>query len=242
MVGVEALVRWDHPRLGPLEPASFIPVAERSDAIVAIDSWVLRQACDQVRIWFESGLGPFRLAVNLASRDLLDPGLSARVDRTLAATGIDPTLLDLEITERVVLDRWGPAKENIEQLRQLGVRFTIDDFGAGNSSLDRIGSFPVSTLKINESFVQVLGPDGEDDSLVSAIIAMARRLGLECVAEGVETSVQRRVLLQRGCTTAQGYYFSPPLPADDIGRLMGTIAAEGPVVLGEVGEVRPDRS
>jgi diguanylate cyclase (GGDEF)-like protein len=242
VVGVEALVRWDHPRLGPLEPASFIPVAERSDAIVAIDSWVLRQACDQVRIWFESGLGPFRLAVNLASRDLLDPGLSARVDRTLAATGIDPTLLDLEITERVVLDRWGPAKENIEQLRQLGVRFTIDDFGAGNSSLDRIGSFPVSTLKINESFVQVLGPDGEDDSLVSAIIAMARRLGLECVAEGVETSVQRRVLLQRGCTTAQGYYFSPPLPADDIGRLMGTIAAEGPVVLGEVGEVRPDRS
>jgi diguanylate cyclase (GGDEF)-like protein len=235
VVGVEALVRWDHPRLGVLEPAAFIPVAERSEAIVAIDAWVLRQACEQTRSWFGGGLGPFRLAVNLASRDLADPELSTRVERTLAASGIDPTLLDLEITERVVLDRWGPAKENIDGLQRLGVRFTIDDFGAGNSSLDRIGSFPVSTLKINESFVQVLGPDGEDDSLVSAIISMARRLGLECVAEGVETSVQHRVLLQRGCTTAQGYYFSPPLPAEDIGRLMGTIAAEGPVVLGDGG-------
>jgi diguanylate cyclase (GGDEF)-like protein len=235
LVGVEALVRWRHPKLGVLEPASFIPLAERSDAIVALDSWVLRQACEQARTWFEGGLGPFRLAVNLASRDLVDPGLFARVDRTLAATGVDPSLLDLEITERVVLDRWGPAKENIERLRRLGVRFSIDDFGAGNSSLDRIGSFPVSTLKINESFVQVLGPEGQDDSLVSAIISMADRLGLECVAEGVETSVQGRVLLQRGCTTAQGYYFSPPLAAEDIGRLMATIAAEGRTVMGDGG-------
>ncbi|MGH9079710.1 MAG: putative bifunctional diguanylate cyclase/phosphodiesterase [Acidimicrobiales bacterium] len=235
VVGVEALVRWRHPRLGVLEPASFIPAAERSEAIVALDGWVLRKACEQAKAWFEDGIGPFRLAVNLASRDLVDPGLSARVDRTLAANGIDPSLLDLEITERVVLDRWGPAKENIERLRRLGVRFTIDDFGAGNSSLDRIGSFPVSTLKINQSFVQVLGPEGEDDSLVSAIIAMADRLGLECVAEGVETSLQSRVLLRRGCTAAQGYYFSPPLAAEDIGRLLATIAAEGPVVLGDGG-------
>ncbi len=233
VVGVEALVRWHHPRLGILEPPSFISVAERSDLIVALDSWVLEQACVQARAWFEGGLGPFRLSVNLASRDLSDPELFANVDRTLARTGIDPSLLELEITERVVLDRWGPAKENIERLRRLGVRFTIDDFGAGNSSLNRIGSFPVSTLKIDQSFVQVLGPEGEDDSLVSAIISMADRLGLDCVAEGVETSQQSRVLLQRGCSIAQGYYFSPPLAADDIGRLMATISAgEGPVVLG----------
>ncbi len=117
-----------------------------------------------------------------------------------------------------MLDTTGPARDNIDRLRRLGVRFTIDDFGSGNSSLDRIGSFPVSTLKIDQSFVQVLGPDDDDNSLVSAIIAMADRLGLAIVAEGVETSLQSRVLLQRGCNTAQGYYFSPPLPPDDIER------------------------
>ncbi len=239
VVGVEALVRWHHPRLGVLEPASFISLAERSDLIVALDSWVLERACEQARAWFAAGLGPFRLSVNLASRDLSDPELFANVDRTLARTGIDPSLLELEITERVVLDRWGPAKENIERLRRLGVRFTIDDFGAGNSSLNRIGSFPVSTLKINRSFVQVLGPEGEDDSLVAAIISMADRLGLDCVAEGVETSQQSRVLLQRGCTTAQGYYFSPPLAADDIGRLMATIDADGPIAPGTAGPATP---
>ena len=125
---------------------------------------------------------------------------------------------------RMVLDKTGPAKANIERLRRLGVRFTIDDFGTGNSSLSRIGSFPVSTLKIDQSFVQVLGPDGDNNSLVSAIISMADRLGLACVAEGVETAVQSRVLLQRGCTTAQGYYFSPPLPPEDIEEMMANIA------------------
>jgi EAL domain-containing protein (putative c-di-GMP-specific phosphodiesterase class I) len=123
----------------------------------------------------------------------------------------------------VVLDKLGPARDNIERLRRLGVRFTIDDFGTGNSSLNRIGSFPVSTLKIDQSFVQVLGPDGDNNALVSAIISMADRLGLACVAEGVETSLQSRVLLQRGCTTAQGFYFSPPLPPDDLERMLTNI-------------------
>ena len=146
-------------------------------------------------------------------------------------TGIDPSLLELEITERVVLDKSGPARQTIERLRRLGVRFTIDDFGTGNSSLNRIGTFPVSTLKIDQSFVQVLGPDADNNSLVSAIISMAARLGLDCVAEGVETSMQSRVLLQRGCTTAQGYYFSPPLPAKDIEAMMADISTgEAPTV------------
>ena len=115
-----------------LEPASFISLAERSRLIVALDSWVLKKACQQARAWFEGGLGPLRLAVNLASRDLSrTPSCSTSVQHTLAATGFDPSLLDLEITERVVVDRWGPAKDNIERLRRLGVSFTIDDFGAG---------------------------------------------------------------------------------------------------------------
>ena len=159
-------------------------MAERSDVIVALDTWVLEQACRQPRVWRDHGLGPLRLSVNLASRDLSNPDLFDNVDRTLQETGIDPSLLELEITERVVLDRTGPAKENIERLRRLGVRFTIDDFGTGNSSLSRIGSFPVSTLKIDQSFVQVLGPDEDNNSLVSAIISMADRLGLALRGRG----------------------------------------------------------
>jgi diguanylate cyclase (GGDEF)-like protein len=237
VVGVEALVRWHHPVLGTLEPASFITMAERSDIIVALDTWVLQETCRQARVWLDRGLAPLRLSVNLASRDLSNPDLFDNIDRTLVETGIDPSLLELEITERVVLDKTGPAKANIERLRRLGVRFTIDDFGTGNSSLSRIGSFPVSTLKIDQSFVQVLGPDGDNNSLVSAIISMADRLGLDCMAEGVETSLQSRVLLQRGCTTAQGYYFSPPLPAEDIEQMMATISAgEGPSTLAGGGD------
>ncbi len=234
VVGVEALVRWDHPTLGILEPSYFIALAEKSDLIVALDSWVLWQACRQLRAWIDLGLDPLRLSVNLASRDLANPDLFQGIHRTLQETGVDPTLLELEITRRVVLDTTGPARENIDRLRRLGVRFTIDDFGSGNSSLNRIGTFPVSTLKIDQSFVQVLGPDAADNSLVSAIISMADRLGLATVAEGVETSLQSRVLLQRGCTTAQGYYFSPPLVAEDVARMLTAITpAELPDSFGE---------
>jgi EAL domain-containing protein (putative c-di-GMP-specific phosphodiesterase class I) len=190
---------------------------------------VLAESCRQARRWLDQGLEALRISVNLASRDLSDPDLFANIHRVLDETAIDPSTLELEITERVVLDKAGPAQANIDRLRRLGVRFTIDDFGTGNSSLNRIGSFPVSTLKIDQSFVQVLGPDG-DDSLVSAIISMADRLGLDCIAEGVETSTQSRVLLQRGCTTAQGYFFSPPLPPEDIEALMENISRDdGPV-------------
>jgi len=232
VVGVEALIRWDHPTLGVLEPSSFISMAERTDVIVALDSWVLAETCRRARAWLDDGLPPLRLSVNLASRDLSNPKLFDNIHQALMETGVDPSLLELEITERVVLDKSGPARETIERLRRLGVRFTIDDFGTGNSSLNRIGAFPVSTLKIDQSFVQVLGPDADNNSLVSAIIAMAARLGLDCVAEGVETSVQSRVLLQRGCTTAQGYFFSPPLPARDIGAMMADIATgDAPVPL-----------
>ena len=212
-------------------------MAERSNIIVALDTWVLEQTCRQGRAWRDAGLPPLRLSVNLASRDLSNPQLFDNIHRTLLETGIDPWLLELDITERVVPDQSEPARDTIERLRRLGVRFTIDDFGTGNSSLDRIGAFPVSTLKIDQSFVQVLGPDAENNSLVSAIISMAARLGMDCVAEGVETSVQNRVLLQRGCTTAQGYFFSPPLPASDIEAMMADIASgDGTLTFGDVAD------
>jgi diguanylate cyclase (GGDEF)-like protein len=234
IVGIEALIRWDHPTLGILNPPQFIPMAEKSDLIVSLDNWVLWKACRQLRSWQDHDLDHLRLSVNLASRDLASPHFYESVERTLRDTDIDPSLLELEITDRVVLDNGSPAKENIDQLRKLGVRFSIDDFGQGNSSLDRIGSFPVSTLKIDQSFVQVLGPTDEENSLVSAIIAMASRLGLSCVAEGVETLLQSRVLLQRGCTTAQGYYFSPPLPPEGIEEMLANLApAEVPETFGK---------
>jgi EAL domain-containing protein (putative c-di-GMP-specific phosphodiesterase class I) len=225
VVGVEALVRWLHPSLGVLEPSSFIAVAEKSDVIVDIDARVLEQTCRQAQLWLDHGLPPLRLSVNLASRDLSSPEFFDHIEGVLEETGIDPSQLELEITERVVMDKGGPARDNVERLRRLGVRFTVDDFGTGNSSLSRIGSFPVSTLKIDQSFVQVLGPEDDSNTLVSAIISMADRLGLACVAEGVETALQSRVLLQRGCTTAQGYFFSPPLPAEGIEKLMVDIAS-----------------
>jgi len=241
IVGVEALIRWNHPTLGILEPSQFIPMAEKSDVIVSLDNWVLWQACRQLRSWRDHNLDQLRLSVNLASRDLANPAFYDSVERTLRDTEIEPALLELEITDRVVVDQGSPARDNIDRLRRLGVRFTIDDFGRGNSSLDRIGSFPVSTLKIDQSFVQVLGPTEDENSLVSAIIAMADRLGLSCVAEGVETLLQSRVLLQRGCTTAQGYYFSRPLPPEGIEEMLANLApAEVPESFGT--SSRPDQS
>ena len=220
--------------MGVLEPQLFIPMAEKSDLIVALDNWVLWQACRQLRSWQDHGIDQLRLSVNLASRDLSSPDFYENVARTLRDTGIEPSSLELEITERVVLDKSGPGVDNIERLRKLGVRFTIDNFGSGNSSLDRIGTFPVSTLKIDQSFVQVLGPADEESNLVGAIISMAGKLGLSCVAEGVETLQQSRVLLQRGCTTAQGYYFSPPLAPEGIEVMLDSLRpAEVPESFGE---------
>jgi len=214
VVGVEALIRWAHPTLGVLDPVHFVPLAERSDLIVSLDSWVLWQSCRQLRSWLDHGLEPMRLSVNVASRDLASPEFFDTVHRTLRDTDIDPALLELEITDRVVLTSGGTSTENIDRLHRLGVRFSIDDFGSGYSALDRIASFPVSTVKIDGSFVSGIGPEDDENALVSAIIAMANRLGVSCVAEGVESAMQSKVLLKRGCTLAQGNYFSEPLTAE----------------------------
>lgn len=230
IVGVEALVRWRHPTKGVLEPDVFISLAEESNLIVQIDSWVAVQACHQMRAWRENGLPPLRVAVNISTRDLAGDQFVEAVTGALAATGVDPRQLELEVTERVVMDDVGPKQANVERLQELGVRFSIDDFGVGDSSLTRFGSFPVSTLKIDQSFVQVLGPEDASSTLVSAIISMARELGIECVAEGVETSHQSRVLLQRGCTTAQGFFFSPPLLPNDVERMLKDAESTPPTI------------
>ncbi len=222
VIGVEALARWDHPGRGVLEPSAFVPMAEESELIVPIDCWVMTEACRQVRTWDQPGL---RLSVNVSTRDLASDRFVETATRTLVDTGLPPEQLELEVTERVVLDAAGTAEHNVERLRRLGVRFSIDDFGAGYSALNRIGSFPVSTLKIHESFVQVLGPHDESAALVSAIVSLASELGIECVAEGVETHQQHRILVQRGCGAGQGFFFSPPLPPDEMHHLLGQARA-----------------
>ena len=220
VVGVEALVRWLHPTRGVLEPAAFILQAEETDLIVGIDLFVMREACRQMRRWADEGVTPLRMSVNISARDLLHPGFVNSVTSALRDHGVPPEWLELEITERVANDEDGLMRRTAEQLRQLGVRFSLDDFGTGSSSLQQMAAFPVSTLKIDRSFVQLLGPPEELSSLASAIIGLAERLGLDCVAEGVETSRQSRVLLQRGCSTAQGYFFSPPLLPNDVKRML----------------------
>jgi diguanylate cyclase (GGDEF)-like protein len=220
VVGVEALARWHHPVKGIIEPNTFIPIAEESDLIVAIDTWMLQQACRQIRHWSDNGLPLLRVAVNVSTRDLASDTFVRAVVDALHTTAIDPSALELEVTERVVMDDAGIMRRHVEYLMSLGVRFSIDDFGSGNSTLSRIASFPVSTLKIDQSFVQILGPKDESSALVTAIISMAHNLGIDCIAEGVETSHQSRVLLQRGCTTAQGFFFSPPLLPNDVERML----------------------
>jgi diguanylate cyclase (GGDEF)-like protein len=229
VVGVEALVRWRHPVKGVLEPADFIPQAEESSLILGIDAFVIEQACRQLAEWRGRGLTDLRVSVNVAGRDLMDGDFVDLVLGTLEGHDIPTDHFELEITERVTLDADGVMRQTVEKLQEHGVRFSIDDFGTGASSLQQVAAFPVSTLKIDRSFVQILGPSEELSALASAIIGMAEKLGLDCVAEGVETSHQSRVLLQRGCGTAQGFFFSPPLVPADVERMLAGGADSDPV-------------
>ncbi len=224
MVGVEALVRWRHPVKGLLEPSAFIAHAEETNLILAIDEFVIREAARQMRDWLNEGLPALRMSVNVSGRDLLYPGFVSTVLSALGENLIAPDWFEIDITERVIVDENGVMRRTAEELREHGVRFSIDDFGSGASSLQQVAAFPVSTLKIDRSFVQILGPSDELHTIASGISAMADRMGLGCVAEGVETAQQRRVLLQRGFTTAQGFFFSPPLMPGDIRRMFAIVA------------------
>jgi diguanylate cyclase (GGDEF)-like protein/PAS domain S-box-containing protein len=211
VVGVEALVRWQHPELGLVSPSRFIPIAEETGLIELLGDWVLRSACRQMRAWLDAGL-PFKLvAVNLAARQFKHPDLPARMARLLEETGLAPEWLELEITEGALMNPNEGALERLHELKRLGVRLAIDDFGTGYSSLAYLKCFPIDKLKIDQSFVREI-PDGRADMEIAAtIMAMARNLGLVVLAEGVETRPQLNFLRGNGCDQAQGYLFSPPL-------------------------------
>jgi diguanylate cyclase (GGDEF)-like protein len=212
--GAEALVRWLHPEQGLIPPGRFIPIAEASDLIVAIGDWMLEEVCRQLAIWREAGLPPLTVAVNLAARHFRDPRLIERIQSLLAAYDLKPEALELELTETTLIEAGPLMVEKLATLQQMGVGLAIDDFGTGYSSLSYLKHLPITVLKIDQSFVRDLVTDLDDRTLAATIVTLGHGLELGIVAEGVETEEQRRILLEQGCDLAQGYLFSPPLPAE----------------------------
>ena len=221
VIGVEGLVRWQHPSLGLVPPLRFIPLAEETGLIVPLGAWVLREACRQARTWDDSFPGRPHLAVsvNVSARQF-QSGLVGTVAEVLAETGIEPSRLCLEVTESIVMENVESAIETLDDLKALGVMVSIDDFGTGYSSLAYLKRFPLDELKIDRSFVDGLGAKQESTAIVAAIIAMAHALGLSVVAEGVETAEQLERLRMLGCEQVQGYYFSRPLSVEELGGFL----------------------
>ncbi|AKJ99088.1 MULTISPECIES: GGDEF and EAL domain-containing protein [Pseudomonas] len=211
VVGVEALVRWNRPEHGLVYPSDFIPVAEDSGLIVPLSQWVLQEACQQARTWQDQGMRPLYLSVNVSAIDFRQRGFVEGIARTLKETGLDPTQLELEITESVLMQNIDTTVAILKAIKQLGVRLAIDDFGTGYSSLSYLQKFPVDVLKIDQSFVGDLSIDSNDAKLVSTIISLGKGLNLHIIAEGVETLAQLDFLRAHQCEEAQGYYFSKPV-------------------------------
>ena len=224
VVSLEALVRWTHPQLGAVSPAQFIPIAEASGLIVPLGEFVLRSVCEQVVRWSREQVPLVRVAVNLSPIQLERLPIREFVRGILRDTGMQPHQLALELTESTLMKNAQVQAEALRSLQEDGVSIEIDDFGTGYSSLSCLKQLPVDTLKIDRSFIRQLGANSTDEAIVAAILALARSLGLQVVAEGVETPAQLQVLARHGCEVAQGFYFSRPLPADDCRELLRELA------------------
>ncbi|MBV9410221.1 MAG: EAL domain-containing protein, partial [Acidimicrobiia bacterium] len=227
IIGAEALVRWEHPERGLLMPDEFIPMAEETGLIIPLGRHVLLKACEQAVNWQERfGMGaPARVSVNVSGRQL--PTLVRDVARVLGRTGLDPRSLVLEITESVVMDDPEAAIPTFQALRQMGVALAIDDFGTGYSSLSWLKHFPISTLKVDKSFVQGLGVDPADRAIVQSVLTMAECLDVSVTAEGIETADQAAELVGLGCLSGQGYYYARPQPCEEMDRLLAESALLG---------------
>ncbi len=214
IIGMEALLRWQHPERGLMSPAEFIPVAEETGLIVPIGEWVLRQACTQNRAWQAAGLPPVRVAVNLSARQFRQRALAGTIARILNETGLDPQYLELELTESLLMENTQASSSILAELKAMGLQIAIDDFGTGYSSLSYLKRFPIDTLKIDQSFVAEITTDPDNAAIVIAIIALAHSLRLKVIAEGVETEDQLAFLRAQRCHMSQGYLFCRPLPAE----------------------------
>jgi len=219
MIGVEALIRWEHPERGLVPPFEFIPLAEETGLILSIGRWVLEDACRQQHAWKKKGIN-VRMAVNLSARQLQDEGLLNVLACVLEAFAVEPGMLELELTETCLMDDPEDAVKLMQDIKNLGLRLAMDDFGTGYSSLSYLKRFAMDTLKIDQSFVRNLPDDEQDAAIATTIIAMGHNLGLNVLAEGVETEEQLKFLQKHGCDEVQGYYFSKPMPAEKIQLLL----------------------
>jgi diguanylate cyclase (GGDEF)-like protein len=226
ITGVEALLRWNHPVRGLVPPLEFIPLAEETGQIVAIGEWVLATACARTRVWQLQGLTNLGVAVNLSARQFTDPLFVPRLTQIIRDSGLDPSSLELEITESVVMSRGECAVAALEQLKSLGVQLAIDDFGTGYSSLAYLKRFPIDTLKVDRSFIRDIPGDSGDRKITRAIIALAHSLRLTVVAEGVETAAQLKFLRAQRCDSVQGYLLHRPLPEDEVAQVLRANRAE----------------
>lgn len=220
LVGVEALLRWRHPDKGLISPAQFIPLAEETGLINSIGEWVLRCACQQNKAWQEAGYPSFRVGVNLSAHQMKKPELVNRVDQILEETGLDPCWLELEITESLIMENAAKNNQTLGEFKSRGIHLAIDDFGTGYSSLSYLKNFKVDRIKIDRSFVGQLPKDLDDSAIVETILAMAKALQLEVVAEGVETQEQLDFLKARNCHSVQGFYLGRPMPAEALAEQM----------------------
>ena len=220
IIGVEALLRWNHPQLGMVAPGKFIPIAEQTGLISAIGDWVLLKACQQNKMWQDAGLPCIRMALNLSIHQFHNHQLVNRVSAILKETGLNPKYLELEITETIAMQETGYIIEVLQAFQALGITISIDDFGTEYSSLNYLKHLPVDRIKIAIPFVQGIGVSDKDEAITIAIIHLARNLGLNVIAEGVENKAQLVFLTRRMCNEIQGFYYYKPMPADEIEALL----------------------
>lgn len=220
IVSAEALLRWNQSELGMVPPAEFIPIAEETGMILELGEWVLNQACKQAKAWQDAGLKPIRVAVNLSSIQFMQQDLAATVSAALEDNQLHPRHLELEITESIIMRNINDTISTLNSFKEMGIEISVDDFGTGYSSLNYLKRLPIDTLKIDRSFISDI-PDNEDDvTITSAIIAMAKKLGLGVVAEGVETECHLEFLQKHGCEKAQGFFISKPVPVEQMGEML----------------------
>jgi EAL domain-containing protein (putative c-di-GMP-specific phosphodiesterase class I) len=220
VVGVEALMRWNHPQLGWIPPARFIPVAEDSDLIHPLGEFALAESCRQIRVWGEAGLAVPRLAVNVSAQQFRSPGFVQAVERALRASQLEPRNLELELTEGVLVESRDRTVAILDSLKELGVQIAVDDFGTGYSSLSYLSRLPIDCLKIDRSFVSKAHEHGHDAAIAQAVISLGHSLGLRVIAEGVEIVEQLEFLRMHRCDQAQGTLFSPAVPPGAMAQLL----------------------